>query len=140
MNRSKLWICTIALGLVASGGVSAEPIGAKLGLAAPGPCAEPLDSALRGDPVYRTASGEGDEAPDFTIAGDPIRHFDPVDVAAGPNPDGLPRPKPNDFGPPCSTPDAGCVGVIAGVPTGGGGGVVIEGPAQPGGLPGTGDN
>ncbi len=133
MKRSKLLLCTIALGLAVPGLGSAESLGGTLGLAPPGPCAEPRTSAVRGDPVYQTASGGPLEAPDFTIAGDPVHHFDPVDVAGEPPREAGPRPKPNQFPAPCTTPDAGCIDVLAGRG-------LVESPGQPGGLPGAGEN
>jgi hypothetical protein len=106
-----LW--TIALSLVAPSLVSAESPAESMALAPPGPCAEPREQALRADPVYNTAA-EDEEGPVFTLSGSPRNHFDPIDVAEGPQDSPIfEPPDPLDpFRTPCSSPDPGCADLL----------------------------
>lgn len=132
MNRSKFLILCLAMGWLVPTAMSGETLGDSIALAPPGPCAEPRDTVLRADPVYQTASGgDGRNGPDFVIAGDPVLHFDPVDVAGEPPRRQSARPTPNEFPAPCSTPDAGCVNLLGGI---------TEQPSEPSLPPGVGGN
>ena len=100
-----------AAAALAAAAAGAAPAGAPL--AAPGPCAEPRPE-LRPAPDAARLVPEADR----DLAGSPLHHFTPNDVAAGvPAAEGFGRPDPPSYTrDACDAPNAGCASLLNAAP------------------------
>ncbi|HXK24373.1 MAG TPA: hypothetical protein VMS55_17015 [Myxococcota bacterium] len=87
----------LALGLLALAAVAGADPPPGVPLAPPGDCAQP-----------RTPQGASLSTDKFEIAGSPIHHFTPGDVAVGPGAAFTPPDAPTFTRGPCDAPNPGC--------------------------------
>jgi len=118
-----------ALGLLLAAAAGADPAGVPL--AAPGACAE-ARAELGAIPDKNALEPQAAEAADgFDVAGSPLHHFTPSDVALGPGAAPAAPPVPPSFTrDPCDAPLAGCRSILEGR-----GDVVVEEPPPGTGSP-----
>ncbi|HVH20177.1 MAG TPA: hypothetical protein VNF72_17930 [Myxococcota bacterium] len=101
-RRRTLGVCgaAAALGLLLAGVAGADPAGAPL--APPGECAQ-----------AREALGAATDDDGFAVAGSPLHHFTPGDVALGSGvAPGAPPGPPTFTRDPCDAPLAGCASIL----------------------------
>ena len=109
----------LGLGLLALAAMAgADPAGAPL--AAPGDCAQP-----------HAAQGANLSTDKFEIAGSPLQHFTPGDVALGPGAAFTPPDAPTFTRGPCDAPNPGCRTILDRPPIS-----INEPPPGSGGTPG----